>query len=351
MKIVASGRQITMGIDMGSSMLDINVRSGEEVLKRTKIRYERAAIESFLSRFPNCQIKAVYEAGCFGYWLYDTLTELGVEVTVTPPSKMPRAPGERVKTDGRDSDMLSKEHQAGNLRAVPVPTKEQRAERQLVRTHRQLVETRVRTMVQIRSFLEFHHIEIPREIKKKWSAAFLGWLQSMDFTGTPGGQFLRRSLDALLRMYRELTDEVNALKKEIAEMAKSKRYAKAATVLESTAGIGPLTAMTILTEVSRIDRFPTSQQFSSYLGLTPSEHSSSETQHRGHITKTGNTHIRGILVESCWAWIRRDKSAYTTYRRIARRREPKRAIVAMARRLATKIYWQLRTMKYNDLSA
>jgi transposase len=206
-------------------------------------------------------------------------------------------------------------------------------------------------MVQIRSFLEFHHLVMPAEIKTKWSRGFVEWLSTMDLKGTPGGEYLRRSLDALLRMYRELSEEVEALKKEIGEMGKSKRYARAATVLQSTPGIGALTAMTVLTEVPGIDQFPTSQQFTSYLGLTPSEHSSSETQHRGHITKAGNTHIRGILVESCWMWISKDKGAYTTYRRIARRREPKRAIVAMARRLATKIYWQLRSIGYGHLTA
>jgi transposase len=150
---------------------------------------------------------------------------------VTPPSKVPHGAGERVKTDRRDSVTLAVQHQARTLSSVPIPTGEERAHRQLVRTHRQLVRTRVRTMVQIRSFLEFHHIGMPREIKKPWSAAFLGWLEGMDLTGTPGGQYLRRSLDAMLRMYRELTEEVTALKKEIAEMAKTKRYAKAATVL------------------------------------------------------------------------------------------------------------------------
>jgi transposase len=335
-----------MGIDVGKKMLGVTMLSGDEILKQAKIPYERAAIESFLSRFPGCRIKAVYEAGCFGYWLYDTLTELGVETIVTPPSKVPHAPGERVKTDRRDSRKLAVQHQAKTLSCVPIPAPQERARRQLVRTHRQLVRTRVRTMVQIRSLLEFHHLLPPPQIGNAWSPALVAWLETTDLKGTPDGEFLRRSLDAMLRIYHEVSEEVNALKKEIAAMAKSRRYAQAATVLRSTPGIGPLAAMTILTEINRIDRFPTSQQFTAYLGLIPSEHSTSETQRQGHITKTGNAHLRGILVESSWIWIRKDQAAYTTYRRIARRREPKRAIVAMARRLATKVYWQLRTLKY-----
>jgi transposase len=91
--------------------------------------------------------------------------------------------------------------------------------------------------------------------------------------------------------------------------------------------------MIVLTEVQNVRRFASSQQFTSNLGLVPSEHSTGDTRHRGHITKTGNRHIRGILVECAWTWIRYDKAAYAIYRRLARRREPKRAIVAMARRL------------------
>jgi len=113
-------------------------------------------------------------------------------------------------------------------------------------------------------------------------------------------------------------------------------------------GVGTLSAMIVLTEIRNAGRFATSQEFASNLGLVPSEHSTGDRQHRGHITKTGNRHIRGVLVECAWAWIRYDKAAYATYRRLARRREPKRAIVAMARRLAVKIYWQLRQIRFGE---
>jgi len=106
--------------------------------------------------------------------------------------------------------------------------------------------------------------------------------------------------------------------------------------------------MIVLTEIRNAGRFATSQEFASNLGLVPSEHSTGDRQHRGHIAKTGNRHIRGVLVECAWAWIRYDKAAYATYRRLARRREPKRAIVAMARRLAVKIYWQLRQIRFGE---
>ena len=134
MKIVAQNEDVAMGIDAAKSHLAITVMSNGEVLKQATIRHTRPAIESFLRRFADCRIRAAYEAGCFGYWLYDTLRKLGVDVIVTPPSKLERAPGDKVKTDRRDSARLAEQLSAGRLRAVSVPSKDERATRQVVRT-------------------------------------------------------------------------------------------------------------------------------------------------------------------------------------------------------------------------
>jgi transposase len=348
MKSIAQNQDVAMGIDVAAKHLAVTVIVDGEVVKQATIAHTRAAIESFLARFPECRIRAAYEAGCFGYWLYDTLTELCVMATVTPPSLLERAPGDKVKTERRDSLHLAEQLAAGRLKSVAIPSKEERATRQLVRTYEQLQHMRVQSMVRIRSFLEFHHIEVPAEAGRKWTGAFVSWLETLCFAGVPGAEYLRRSLDALVHVYHDLTDQVGQLKKEIGRLAKTKRYERAATVLESTPGVGTLSAMIVLTEVRNVRRFATSQEFTANLGLVPSEHSTGESQHRGHITKTGNRHIRGVLVECAWTWIRYDKAAYAVYRRIARRREPKRAIVAMARRLAVRIYWQLRQIRFGE---
>jgi transposase len=348
MKIVAENVDVAMGIDVAGKHLAITVMSYGRVLKQATIAHRRPAIESFLGRFPGCHIRAAYEAGCFGYWLHDTLVELGVMVTVTPPSLLERAPGDRVKTERRDSLHLAEQLAACRLKAVSVPSKEERATRQLVRTYEQVKRMRVQSMVRIRSFLEFHHVEVPAEAGRKWTTAFVTWLSTFEFAGVPGAEYLRRSLDALVRVYRDLTEEVNELKKEIGRLATTPRYAEAATVLRSRPGVGTLSAMTVLVETRNVRRFRTSQEFASNLGLVPSEHSTGDHLHRGHITKAGNRHIRGILVECAWSWIRYDKAAYAVYRRLARRREPKRAIVAMARRLAVQMYWQLRQIRFGE---
>jgi len=351
MKIVAQNQDVAMGIDAAAKHLAIAVWIEGEVVKQATIAHTRPAIESFLARFSGCRIRAAYEAGCFGYWLYDTLTELGVMTIVTPPSLLERAPRERVKTDRRDSIKLAEQLAAGRLKSVAVPSKEERATRQLGRVYEEVKQMRTASMVRIRSFLEFHHIAVPKEVGAKWTGRLVEWLETFAFDGMGGAEYLRQSLDALVRVYRELTTQKSLLNKQFCKLAKTKRYERAATVLTSNTGVGTLSAMVVLTEVRNVRRFKTSQEFTSNLGLVPSEHSTGETRRQGHITKAGNRHIRGILVECAWSWIRYDKAAYAVFRRLARRRESKRAIVAMARRLAVKMYWQLKQIHFGERAA
>lgn len=162
-----------------------------------------------------------------------------MDVIVTPPSKLPRAPGERVKTDRRDSRTLASQLLAGQLKAVHVPRPKDRALRQLVRTAKQLQRTHVRTMNQIRSLLLFHHMEKPGDVGKNWTRAFLAWLESLSFAEVPGGEYLRASLDALLELYRQLTRQVSELKKAIRKLARLPEYERAVHVLASTAEWAP----------------------------------------------------------------------------------------------------------------
>lgn len=350
-KIVAQDQDVAMGIDAAAKHLAVAVMVEGKVVKQATIAHTRAAIESFLARFPGCRIRAAYEAGCFGFWLYDTLTELGVAAIVTPPSKLERAPSARVKTDRRDSITLAEQLAACRLKVVAVPPKEERATRQLGRTYEDLKQMRTASMARIRSFLAFNHIGIPAEVGEKWTGKLVQWLETFAFEGMEGAEYLRQCLDTLVRVYRDLTTQQSIIKKQFCKLAKTKRYARAATVLESNTGVGTLSAMVVLTEVWNVKRFRTSQEFTSNLGLVPTEHSTGETRRLGHITKTGNRHIRGVLVECAWSWIGHDKAAYAVYRRLARRRESKRAIVAMARRLAVKMYWQLKHIHFGERAA
>ena len=129
------------------------------------------------------------------------------------------------------------------------------------------------------------------------------------------------------------------------QLARQPQHERAVHVLASTRGVGAYSAMVVLSELGHIHdlarRFAHSTQFTGFLGLTPSEHSTGNRRRLGGITKTGNRFIRGVLIQCAWRWVSGDAAAKTTFGRIARRSNKQVAIVAMARRLAAKMYWQL----------
>ena len=96
-----------VGIDMHQVKWQITIRDEANVLWRGSIRGKWDELKRRLDRYSGYRIRAVYEAGCFGYWLHDTLREYGVECIVTPPSLVPMEYGNKVKTDRRDSDKLA----------------------------------------------------------------------------------------------------------------------------------------------------------------------------------------------------------------------------------------------------
>jgi len=148
-------------------------------------------------------------------------------------------------------------------------------------------------------------------------------------------------------MFREL-ENLRQLKKELLlqlrKLAKSDRYKGSVRLLMSAPGIGMLTAIRLALEWGDVSRFGRKEEFGSFLGLVPSDYSSGDQEHRGHITKQGNRSVRRWLVESSWVAIRYDPVLLEKYRRVLRNcGSKKKAIVAVARKLALRLRWALLT--------
>jgi transposase len=146
-------------------------------------------------------------------------------------------------------------------------------------------------------------------------------------------------------MFREL-ENMRQLKKELVlqlrKLARNDRYKESVELLKSTPGIGMLTAIRLVLEWGDVSRFGRKEEFASFLGLVPSDYSSGDQEHRGHITKQGNRSVRRWLVESSWVAIRYDPVLLEKYRRVLRNcGSKKKAIVAVARKLALRLRWAL----------
>jgi transposase len=317
LKKSVKGKVISVGIDVHSLSWQITALADAEVIMAVTIsKPEYPKLKALLARLEGNTLRVAYEAGPAGFGLYDRLTADGIECIVVPPSLIPSESGNQVKTDKRDSHKLAKLLEGNMLKKVWVLTPQQRAERQLVRTRRQITDHRSDVMRQIKSLLLFNGITIPLPASRHWDAAFTSWLRSFDF----GGEQLARSFHALLDLYEYLTREQRTLTREVLEMSHTETYDGRVALLKTVPGIGALSAMEILVELQDVNRFHTADQLAAYAGLTPAQYSSGERIRMGHITHAGNTRLRTTLVECCWILIWKDREMRATYESLKRRR-------------------------------
>ena len=249
---------------------------------------------------PGHQLRVCYEAGPTGYVLYWQLTALGVECQVVAPALVPTKAGDRVKTDRRDAEKLARCHRAGDLTAVWVPDEAHEALRDLIRAREAAKADQQRARQRLGKFLLRQGKRSATKITP-WTAKHMEWIKQ-------NVHFEQPALEATLLDYVQEVDHAAArierLEKSIDEAiaAAPSEIRAVVEALQALRGIAKMTAVTIVSEVGAISRFENPRQLMSYSGLVPSEFSSGKRIRRGHITKTGNAHLRRVVVESSWSY-------------------------------------------------
>ncbi|MGO9611480.1 MAG: IS110 family transposase [Dissulfurispiraceae bacterium] len=332
-EILAKGKMVFIGIDVHKESWQVTVRAEEEEIFHGRLPGEYDVLKLLIARLPKCRIKVAYEAGPCGFWLYDKLTADGVETIVVPPSLIPVESGNKVKTDKKDSRKLATLLEKGMLKKVYVLSQEDRADRELVRTRRQVLEHRTDVMRQIKSKLLFHGIKAPLILKKSWSKKYVMWLKELPIKS----ESIKIAFDYLIELYEYLTAQVIKITKKVLEFAKSKKYNKKVQLLKTVPGIGTLIAIEMLVELQDVSRFKSAEKFSAYIGLTPSEYSTGEHTRQGRITRCGNKRVRTCAVEASWYLITKDPLMRKKYDMLKRMKGGKRAIVAVARQLMLRV--------------
>jgi transposase len=289
-------------------------------------------LQRLLDHFKDCKVKVAYEAGPCGFWLYDRLTEGGIEAIVVPPSLIPIESGNKVKTDKRDSRKLAKLLESNMLKRVYVLSEEDRADRELLRTRRQVLEHRSDVARQIKSKLLFHGISSPLATER-WTKGYLRWLREL----TLGRKVLKVSFESLIELYEYLTERLIKINQEVIELSRGRKYLDKVKLLKSVPGVGTLVGMEFLVELSEMERFRSADALASYIGLTPSEYSTGQYVRQGRITRCGNKRVRTCLVESSWILIQKDPLMRLKYHQLKQFKGAKRAIIAIARKLIIRI--------------
>jgi transposase len=242
------------------------------------------------------RVRCVYEAGPTGYDLQRKLKAAGIDCEIAAPSLIPVRVGDRVKTDRRDARKLARLYRAGELQMIHVPEEDQEALRDLIRAREDVLEDVQRERNRLSRFLLRHGYRY--RDGKSWTARHWQWLRRLDL----GDENLRVVLAQYrLRVERSL-EQLQEFNKRIEEIAEQADYKSRAGRLMTLRGVSTLTAMTIIAEVGDLRRFGKAGQFMAWTGLIPSESSSGKRRRQGSITKTGNAHLRRVLVEAAWQY-------------------------------------------------
>jgi len=244
-------------------------------------------------------LRVCYEAGPTGYALYWQLVELGVACEVVAPTLVPMKAGDRVKTDRRDATKLARSYRAGDLTPVFVPDQAHEALRDLVRCREAAKKDQLRARHRLGKFLLRVGRRHPERIKA-WSGKHLAWVREQRFDE----QAQQITFEDYLAEVDHVAIRIARLEQAIERSSETMRPEMRVVVgaLQALRGIAPLTAVTIVAEAGPLSRFPRPKQLMGYSGAVPSEHSSGGSVRRGGITKTGNSHLRRVLIEAAWAY-------------------------------------------------
>ena len=283
------GEDVYIGIDVHKKTYAVVARVNQTLVKKwTTVANPEALARQVVNYVDGARIHSAYEAGFSGFVLHRVLVEVGIDSRVVHAAAVEIAAYQRVKTDKRDADKLSKQLEAGRLRGIRIPSEAQEQRRLLSRTRAQLVHERAAVTQKIR--MKAHQFGwIAPEDRREMSAQMVKELLAR----SPSEAF-GLTVTAHWRIWQALDQEIQRLERHLKHQAQTDALDE---VYRSAPGVGAISARVLANEFGDMSDFANERQLFSYSGLTPSEQSSGEHVHRGHITKQGNRHLRGILIE------------------------------------------------------
>jgi transposase len=261
-------------------------------LVQAKLTPSHEHVRSWLSDLPG-PVAVAYEAGPTGFGLWRSLNAAGIRCEVVAPSKLQRPSGDRVKTDAKDAIHLARLLRLDEFTPVSVPTVDQENARDLVRAREDCRGDLMRARHRLSKLLLRQGIVYSGG--RAWTGTHDAWLRRQRFDASALQLTYESDYDAVLTV-KARRDRLDAA---IAAMAADSEFTPLVARLGCLRGIGPLTGFALAVEVGDWHRF-TGNTIGSFVGLVPSEHSSGQSRVQGSITKTGNSHVRRLLIEAAW---------------------------------------------------
>jgi transposase len=324
---------IIIGCDYHPSFQQIafvDSETGELQEKRLQHREEAEKFYRDLAA-QGMKVRVGMEASGHARWFERLLAELQLELWIGDATVIRAKRGRKPKTDRQDAQHILKLMLKDDFPKIWVPSGENRDLRQLLWHRHRMVQARTRMMNQLQAVALNEGL---RYKKRLWREAGREQLEAIQLA--PWASQRRRDLlEWLDRLNPTIAELSQAIEQEAAKRPEARR-------LQTHPGVGPLTALAFVLIIGKADRFQCGKQIAAYLGLVPLEDSSGERRRLGHITKQGNSLLRFLLVEAAQVTARSLPEWRSKYVHLTMRRGRKIAKVAMARKLAVRMYWMLR---------
>jgi transposase len=339
-KLSFKNQDLYVGIDIHKKQWTISItHMNRTIHKKTVIDPLAKTLLTFLNRrYPEGNYHAVYEAGFCGFQAARDLNELGVNCIVTHPADIPTKQKERLnKNDRVDARKLSRSLSSHDLEGIYIPDKISEEYRYLSRYRYSLIKDQTRMKNRIKSALYQFGIKMPLEYEdRRWSGQFIDWLSGIRFETEYAQYAFDDQISQLIQMRLRLTQTLMKMKtmvSTVAPMSPVYRY------LLSVPGIGPITAVALLTEIIDIHRFKKTDQLVSFVGLAPCVRSSDEKEKMHGITPRHNKHLRSMLIEAAWKAAGVDPVLTMKFGQLCRRMPKNKAIVRIAKMLISRIHY------------
>jgi len=324
---------IIIGCDYHPSFQQIafvDTETGELQERRLQHREEAEKFYRDLAA-EGMKVRVGMEASGHARWFERLLAELQVELWIGDATVIRAKRGRKPKTDRQDAQHILKLMLKDDFPKIWVPSWENRDLRQLLWHRHRMVQARTRMMNQLQAVALNEGL---RYKKRLWREAGREQLEAIQLA--PWASQRRRDLLELLdRLNPTIAQLTQAIDREVEKCPAARR-------LQTHPGVGPLTALAFVLIIGKADRFQCGKQIAAYLGLVPLEDSSGERRRLGHITKQGNSLLRFLLVEAAQVTARSLPEWRSKYCHLTMRRGRKIAKVALARKLAVRLYWMMR---------
>jgi transposase len=308
--VITTLRYVGLDVHKETTTVAVAEGSGGHAVVFATIASVPTEVEATLAKLGGPQrIRCCYEAGPTGYVLVRHLRTAGYACEVVAPGRVPTDTS-RVKTDRRDACRLAHFLRSGDLTPVAVPDATTEAIRDLVRAREDAKNAERVVRHQLQKFLLRHGRAWS---KSSWTKDHWVWIRGQKFDHPA----LTAVSDDAVTAAEEATTRVARLTKLIGELVVGWSQGPLVKALQAFRGIQLVTAASLAAEIGDFKRFTHPRQLMAYLGLVPSEHSSGGSRRQGGITKTGNGHVRRLLVESAWNYrVRASRSAAIVARNV-----------------------------------